>query len=467
MAEPDGEFNGCCGWCGAPTMAPRSSCVDCGRPPVSTAAPSVPQMLTPPVPPLGPTQARPEPGRAKAWLVGAGACVTILVAVAITAAALMGGAETGPDGTALASDLGPHPDLLWELDGESPSTHVAGDLVVIHDGDVTTAYAASGEEVWHERGLVADADEEHVIVTGGPTFSDSLDPDLRLLDAATGAEIWTAEGDYSTVYRLTAGGVLVDTGHSGAALLALGSGEEVWSTDGVRLWSVPDSDGNALFIDEDMGVQMLSLADGAEQWRYDVDFSTSDHYGVIAALSGGVIAIQSHDVIVGIDVETGAELWRDTFEREEDEADGWDDSVALDALPDGQFAMSVMSAGDDGWAVSTLIYDQAGESVADDRNFSRPLTFTHDGEEHAYLPEEFAVVDGSLTEVAEVHDVRLPVEDGLYTLDGDTFGYVPFGSSTESWSIDLGNVAEDDYLEVLEFADRVIVTGAGAVRVFG
>lgn len=190
------------------------------------------------------------------------------------------------DGAVLALDMATGAER-WSVDVEKPqrgAPFVDGDTVYIStgfDGAVILALdTASGDERWRF--------EQPVNPVTGPVVAEGLlsvgfvDGDVVTLDPATGEERWRAlggvmgDGDLeapSPGLPLIANGVLYVSGNgfAGAHTVALdaATGANLWTAaTGNFSASAPALDGNVLLVGSDSGDLLgLDLASGAELWR--------------------------------------------------------------------------------------------------------------------------------------------------------------------------------------------------------
>jgi outer membrane protein assembly factor BamB len=258
--------------------------------------------------------------------------------------------DNGADTIALDAETGAE---LWKIStaqglGIAPGPVGAKGVAVIEtDAEgppfVMGVDIATGEERWRiEPGLSVIGNTDDVVVvtptapvlpqpSPGSPLGGPLTGDMRAIDRATGAEIWTndlfVQGvQQGTAYANTAisddlivvptmpvtasnGSIVVPT--MSITAVDLTSGAEIWTSsqldqpatsDGVIIgWEPPSSSGPG-------GPRALDATTGAELWTAE----GSAAYGALPAVGDGVVVVleQTGQYLIALDLLTGQERWR-------------------------------------------------------------------------------------------------------------------------------------------------------------
>ncbi|HUP66895.1 MAG TPA: PQQ-binding-like beta-propeller repeat protein, partial [Sphingomicrobium sp.] len=174
-------------------------------------------------------------------------------------------------------------------------------------------------------------------ISGSRGYFTTWDNNLHALDLATGREVWRRNlgqtlgaGDYWEYYvssPIAAAGRLY-VGSASGRLFALdsASGRVAWSADaGGRVRSTPVIAANAVVVGTNAGhVVAFDRSSGRKLWRFategaahDFSFKDNDTRSVVTApiVTGGLVIAGARDGnVYGIDLQTGAERWRETHD---------------------------------------------------------------------------------------------------------------------------------------------------------
>ena len=244
--------------------------------------------------------------------------------------------DNGADTIALDAETGTE---LWKMStaqglGFAPGP-VDGQGVAVIETDVEGppfvmgVDIATGEERWRiEPGLSVIGHTDDIVVvtptkpilpqpTPGSPLGGPLTGDMRAIDRATGAEIWTNDlflqtQQGGTAWTSTAVGenVVVVPTMEGITGVDLTSGSVLWTAP--QLEQLASSDGVIVGSERSMGaapsLRALDATTGAELWTAQ----GSAAYGALPAVGDGVVVVleQTGQNLIAIDLLTGQERWR-------------------------------------------------------------------------------------------------------------------------------------------------------------
>lgn len=165
------------------------------------------------------------------------------------------------------------------------------------------------------------------VVGGGRLYVVGTDARVRAFDAATGAQVWTADlGGKGNSGSLFGGGVSVDgeriyatTGVGDVAALNAADGSVIWKKrPGGPLRGAPTlSNGHVYVMSQDNQIFALNGADGELIWTESGTLEVTGVFGVAApaAGQGTVIAGYSSGELSAYRYENGRSLWGDALSR--------------------------------------------------------------------------------------------------------------------------------------------------------
>lgn len=346
-----------------------------------------------PPPPPGPPPTPPRSGPPVGLILG---CVVVVALVGLATAVLVVRGLSGDDGgssTDVGSGPRSEPEEAWSVDIDGSE-----DVTVLSDGErvfavvstedtddtftttaTVTAYAAAdGEELWTESVASSGFDDPLRVLDDGQVLLVDADDDAtttRLLDAATGDEVWEADGEAGDAQVAVGIGPVIDFGDFDPILL-----------------DVSDDD-------DDEQVVAVDRATGDQLWDADASGALPCGDDVVITYADGDVAEDSFTPTAGEvvvrDADTGDELWsadafpgfcaqgRVTLGTADDEvtvfdvdsgdertvldiSDGVDDSFVY-AIPFGDFvAVSQLSLGTEGGTYAAIFPIDGGEPTWDD-----------------------------------------------------------------------------------------------------
>lgn len=298
-------------------------------------------------PPAGPPQWGPPPGapsggRRGGLVVGLVAGLVVLALVAVAAAVVLSGSEDDDRADDLGSGPRSEPEEAWteELDlPEDAEVAVVADrervftLVSTFEGEGTlTAWSADdGDELWREE-VAVPAFADDPVPLGDALFVTEQDDEgidsTRLLDAATGEEIWEADGKPSTGYAsfgptiatpLAAADPILfedaggDDGHVAAVDRA--TGEVLWEEDAGEAVPCGDVVVAARGESTEVGGEIVawSLDEGEELWTAEGGAGGCDDDVVALSTATDEVAIldvRSGEERTVIELPDGSGTWR-------------------------------------------------------------------------------------------------------------------------------------------------------------
>ncbi|HEX7135351.1 MAG TPA: PQQ-binding-like beta-propeller repeat protein [Iamia sp.] len=448
-----------------------------------------------PPPPAGPPRRRAGP---VVTLVAAGA-VLVLVAAAAVVALTRSGADDG-FGAGPVSE----PEREWAtdlgLDDDQPEVvlHSDGDVVYVvrqlpygdEDGDepgteLRAFDADDGEELWSTELATSGFDEPVRLLHGGRVLVSEGTGDggtTRLIEARTGEEVWTADGEVSDVASGLIFGQLTPTVPDERLVLAatdpddepgpsvvvdLDTGEELWSEEGV----------DALDCGEVVLVVSDEEAAGEDSEPQDVEVSarhpdTGEEVWTIRGYPGlcadGVLAVATEiDELVLVELRTG-----DTAEP----IDVGGDGDFTQAIPFGDHLLvSQLSFRDEEQSSRAAIFPRrGGEPTWDEEDvFAAPL------DDDLVITSGFEDEDATLIRASDGEErgtTPLAIDDACGGFvssgtilacsggDSEVTSYAIDDGIEERWTVDTGG----DVLHATVGGDRLFaVTGDGELVAFG
>lgn len=230
----------------------------------------------------------------------------------------LGGAERA-NGVLAVYDL-PAGTRRWEAGISLPDVPfqvpftVAGDRVVVKERDTLWAFDAAACEVrWELPG------RQVIAVAGGDgrlAVVDSIA--LRLLDAATGEQLWShgirwEPPEPPARVAFAPGLVVTTTPDRELVVLDAATGDEVARTGFDGFPSAPAVAGDRAYVTHGSTVEARSLADGRRLWAADAGFPINPG---LAFDDDGVYAVSAADAtVVALDAATGRERWARTVDE--------------------------------------------------------------------------------------------------------------------------------------------------------
>lgn len=376
--------------------------------------------------------------------------------------ALGGGLVVARDGDsvsdpfALRAAVTEEPELAWTWDAETGVNMVSpmdqGALVVLRDGAVV-ALDEDGAEQWRQdvRGAgYAMHDESSNVVH--VLSSASEEREVTALDAETGQELWVVPADWVTTVRDATVVINEDQLHR----IDPEDGSEIWSV-GIDGYGAVSEDGVYGFKDGDLHAWDL---DGDEAWVSEAELGDrpAGAGNTVAAQDDFVAAAGPGSEVVGVDSETGDELWRDD--------PGYEGGVGS-IEPDLAFTFPMSdSSSSEGGANSpqeTTVYDRDGEVATlplDRHSFFAVVAIEFEGEPHFVATDAGVIYDEDFEEVGSVPlgNVQATLT-GVYDMGDDSISYVPYGAEEPRWTVDTESsewlvnlVPSDGYFLVIEDA---------------
>lgn len=431
----------------------------------------------PPPPPGAGTPPPSGRGGRTAVIIGA---VAVVALVAVAATVLVVRALTGDDGGRGPLDFGPgphsEPEEQWSLDLDATDED---DVAVASDGDrvyvlvfteddedftstaTLTAYAVDdGDELWSEEAAADSFDDPlRLLGDGELLLFDEDEETTRLIDAATGDEVWEADG------------VPVDT----QLPVGLGPQTDPGSLDQVYLTVYDEDEDRLVAVDRETGDELWSEVGSDAIVCGDVVLTITDGEPV-----DDDDFFPTESEIVARDPDTGDELWsRDAFpglchdgevalgtdagEVTLVDVRSGDEGLVIDTGPggagDGGFSIAIptdevvvvsrFDFGEDGSSRASIYRRSDGEEVWDEDDvFAFPVTdeLVIAGEDEGNDATIVRASDGE-----ELGDIRVVGSDNLCdgaltrrtvvtceTGQPDVDGYSLDDNGEELWSVDVG-----------------------------
>lgn len=396
--------------------------------------------------------------------------VLALVGGILGGMALLGGDESPPKAAnstqqqrqTVAQAVTSEPTEAWTWthpDHEYTQIAVTGDILVAYayEEQGVTRLSMTGEEMWSHPSAysVAAIDEGEGLVYVRTAYEDD---GLAALDADTGEEVWENNNE-SFMSLLDGGRVLTvawdeDDYQDSTSWVRTPSGEELWSYPGFL--HVHDG---MLFNLDGTTITRFDPVDGEVRWEVDTELELEEDYeSATLALNDGIVAASGWDEVVGLDPDSGEELWR--------EGGLWDYS---DVEPFGTTRVKVARSGDsEAWEDGEVIFfSSAGEtrrkSIDPDDYDIWGAPFTVNGKTYVQITEDEVIYDEDLKAVASFDGTITPVGSGFYQhLNGElSFHDLEDG---EKWARQVGD--SDDSISVVAAPGLVLVINDSTVTAY-
>jgi outer membrane protein assembly factor BamB len=216
---------------------------------------------------------------------------------------------------------------VWRVQTGGPivaSPQVASDTVFIGSSDhvFRALRLATGEVVWSHNGIEGFV-EARPLVAGGRVVFGAWDGRLYALDAKTGQVSWTWQGEKTSSFYspaacwpvASAGRVFIVAPDRMMTAIDLATGRELWGTDNlsVRESLGLSADGRRVFVrtTDDIIAAVDPEADGQETlWETELGLGQDISSAQLAEWSGVVFYGTKNGLLLALDAETGAILWR-------------------------------------------------------------------------------------------------------------------------------------------------------------
>lgn len=217
--------------------------------------------------------------------------------------------------------------LVWRVQTGGPivaSPQIAGDTVFIGSSDhvFRALRLATGQVAWSHNGIEGFV-ETRPLVAGGRVVFGAWDGRLYALDAKTGEVAWTWQGERTSRFYspaacwpvASAGRVFVVAPDRMMTAIELDTGRELWGTDNlsVRESLGISADGRRVFVrtTDDIIAAVDPEADGQETlWETELGLGPDISSAQLAEWSGVVYYGTKNGLLLALDAETGAVLWR-------------------------------------------------------------------------------------------------------------------------------------------------------------
>ena len=379
------------------------------------------------------------PRRRRAAIVAAALAATLAVGAGVWSAR---GGDPVSDPFALRAAVTEEPELAWTWEAERP-IRVAfptdrGAVALLGEGEVV-GLDEHGEERWRRTVPLAgyavhDAPTNvvHVMSSG------SDEGTVTALDAETGRRLWAVPGGWAT----TVGDATVVVAEDELRGIDTEDGSEVWSVSGGGFGGV-SRDRVYGFRD---GELRAWDHDGDKVWVSDVELADSSPRsgGDVVVLDDFIAVAGPGGEVVGIDLETGEELWRDD--------PGYDGGVGsiepglAFSFPPHEQALGPSSSEDGVDDPQTTVYDRDGEvatvPVAQNSFFS-PVEIELEGDPHFVDMESGLIYDEDFEAVGTVpRGHAYPTLTGVYDMTDGSVSYVPYGADDPLWALDIESFDE-------------------------
>ena len=356
--------------------------------------------------------------------------------------------EDGPDAPlVLPAAVTEEPELAWTWDAQEPIyivTPMGEDAVVAHllrelvaldadDGDVRWRHQITSIDTSY------DAESDAIISTN--LVDEEGMPTLTSLDAETGEEMWSVPGWRST----TVGDATLVTGPDWVRRID-SDGSEIWS---MSIEGSMSSSEDAIYAFQDGDLHAWDL-DGQVVWVSDSGVMGSRKPGVVV-LDDFVAVTGPGSEVVGLDLETGTELWRaDAGPAGRLGTVGSDLALAFPAINQASGSISEES----GILAEGAVYDRDGE-VASLEGALGPLFFPVaielDGTRHVFEKGSGRLYDENFKYVGTV-----PIDGrahhtltGAYDVVDGAISYIPYDEDKAVWSLE-GPFGNDNSLALGE-----------------
>ncbi|WP_164478031.1 outer membrane protein assembly factor BamB family protein [Nocardioides pantholopis] len=357
--------------------------------------------------------------------------------------------EEGGDGSQLraAPESEPSEQWTWSSEAEPRSVLVLDALTVVGTEDeAVVALDEEGEELWRAEGVGGypaghPGDRDDLLVVSRYAVED-VEALTTVISVEDGTEVWSRPGAVPWDIGASDGLLLHDEKSSSFVQVDAGTGEERWSTEGDYVQ--PDEE--SLYLLREGELAKLDRENGTELWSADAPIVGPELYPTMA-ITEAMVVIGLQDA-TAYDVETGEELW---------EAPGGADGVQL-----GRFDSERIYLGPVDYAVEPESVPQlevrgadgeAQELVIDEPDpFFYGLVVEVDGEERFLSMTSGQLLDADLAEVDRFEDPLGIADGGVYTGAVDELSFHRWGEEEPEWTA------------AVEGMDPERTTGTGSLR---